>query len=46
MSNHSDLNFGAESQSLDNWINQLIARFNEVVYEVLMQINQVFDEVF
>lgn len=46
MSNEPILVNRFESRSLDAWIDNVIARFNEVVYDVLTEINQVFDEVF
>ena len=46
MLNPDDLELETESRSLDSWIDNLISRFNEVVYDVLIEINKVFDEVF
>lgn len=46
MLNDPEIEKHSERRSLDGWIDNLIGRFNEVVYEVLTEINQVFDEVF
>ncbi len=46
MSNNEELKALPERRSLDGWIDNLISRFNEVVYDVLTEINKVFDEVF
>lgn len=46
MSNNGELEKEPENRSLDAWIEDIIARCNEVVYDVLTEINQVFDEVF
>lgn len=46
MSNKEGLEMDSDSRSLDEWVEDLLARFNEVVYDVLTEINKVFDEVF